>query len=110
MSCIWMHFVSFFFFKQKTSYDMRISDWSSDVCSSDLLRKFVLRSTTELFDFALGRLSAGAMHSKLTHLRECARALGKHQYLRNLPSPLAPTQLMKEIGRASCRARVCHNV
>src|SRR3546814_3871161 len=29
-------FVMFFFFKQKTAYDMRISDWSSDVCSSDL--------------------------------------------------------------------------
>src|SRR3546814_9302998 len=28
----------FFFFKQKTAYEMRISDWSSDVCSSDLLR------------------------------------------------------------------------
>src|SRR3546814_5980784 len=30
-------FVVFFFFKQKTAYEMRISDWSSDVCSSDLL-------------------------------------------------------------------------
>src|SRR3546814_12720218 len=29
----------FFFFKQKTAYDMRISDWSSDVCSSDLDRR-----------------------------------------------------------------------
>src|SRR3546814_3333750 len=28
----------FFFFKQKTAYEMRISDWSSDVCSSDLAR------------------------------------------------------------------------
>src|SRR3546814_1582907 len=28
---------NFFFFKQKTAYEMRISDWSSDVCSSDLL-------------------------------------------------------------------------
>src|SRR3546814_5855233 len=28
--------VLFFFFKQKTAYEMRISDWSSDVCSSDL--------------------------------------------------------------------------
>src|SRR3546814_2810657 len=27
---------AFFFFKQKTAYEMRISDWSSDVCSSDL--------------------------------------------------------------------------
>src|SRR3546814_2320446 len=31
----------FFFFKQKTAYEMRISDWSSDVCSSDLLALFV---------------------------------------------------------------------
>src|SRR3546814_13787379 len=32
-----MLLVSFFFFKQKTAYEMRISDWSSDVCSSDLV-------------------------------------------------------------------------
>src|SRR3546814_1935524 len=32
-----MLFVCIFFFKQKTAYEMRISDWSSDVCSSDLL-------------------------------------------------------------------------
>src|SRR3546814_7304500 len=31
-----LRIVSFFFYKQKTAYDMRISDWSSDVCSSDL--------------------------------------------------------------------------
>src|SRR3546814_3298772 len=29
----------FFFFKQKTAYEMRISDWSSDVCSSDLKKR-----------------------------------------------------------------------
>src|SRR3546814_21076217 len=51
-------FLSIFFFKQKTAYEMRISDWSSDVCSSDLglasstqLRR---RQTTE-------RQSAGLM-------------------------------------------------
>src|SRR3546814_416992 len=33
-----LRFVVFFFFKQKTAYEMRISDWSSDVCSSDLTR------------------------------------------------------------------------
>src|SRR3546814_4728524 len=32
--CCWL---LFFFFKQKTAYEMRISDWSSDVCSSDLV-------------------------------------------------------------------------
>src|SRR3546814_3106063 len=35
-SCVDVFF--FFFFKQKTAYEMRISDWSSDVCSSDLKR------------------------------------------------------------------------
>src|SRR3546814_5736794 len=35
ISCIFYVSV-FFFFKQKTAYEMRISDWSSDVCSSDL--------------------------------------------------------------------------
>src|SRR3546814_5506329 len=36
-----MWYVVFFFFKQKTAYELRISDWSSDVCSSDLLgRRF----------------------------------------------------------------------
>src|SRR3546814_7120091 len=37
--CVWrMGLVDIvFFFKQKTAYEMRISDWSSDVCSSDLL-------------------------------------------------------------------------
>src|SRR3546814_13485763 len=36
MMCLVMFF---FFFKQKTAYEMRISDWSSDVCSSDLRRR-----------------------------------------------------------------------
>src|SRR3546814_7926012 len=33
VKCLWC----IFFFKQKTAYEMRISDWSSDVCSSDLV-------------------------------------------------------------------------
>src|SRR3546814_1809850 len=35
--CSFMCFYTCFFFKQKTAYEMRISDWSSDVCSSDLV-------------------------------------------------------------------------
>src|SRR3546814_17755398 len=44
----------FFFFKQKTAYEMRISDWSSDVCSSDLLAGLapdvkIAREITDVF-------------------------------------------------------------
>src|SRR3546814_9510217 len=35
----------FFFFKQKTAYEMRISDWSSDVCSSDLVIRLALSAS-----------------------------------------------------------------
>src|SRR3546814_10747312 len=38
----------FFFFKQKTAYEMRISDWSSDVCSSDLRAEQDLRDAVRL--------------------------------------------------------------
>src|SRR3546814_4903929 len=37
LTCLYIMLIVFFFFKQKTAYEMRISDWSSDVCSSDLL-------------------------------------------------------------------------
>src|SRR3546814_9703509 len=37
ISCMLYYVLCFFFFKQKTAYEVRISDWSSDVCSSDLV-------------------------------------------------------------------------
>src|SRR3546814_10097783 len=40
--CFGLSLLFFFFFKQKTAYEMRISDWSSDVCSSDLDRSYVI--------------------------------------------------------------------
>src|SRR3546814_12108701 len=40
MCCIFSYHI-IFFFKQKTAYEMRISDWSSDVCSSDLSHRAV---------------------------------------------------------------------
>src|SRR3546814_8613515 len=39
-----------FFFKQKTAYDMRISDWSSDVCSSDLVAQASKAIVAEAFE------------------------------------------------------------
>src|SRR3546814_6895068 len=49
-SCAFSAFFWLFFFKQKTAYEMRISDWSSDVCSSDLPygRKRALEIATTL--------------------------------------------------------------
>src|SRR3546814_1444214 len=44
----------FFFFKQKTAYEMRISDWSSDVCSSDLCRPPAKTPPPLLCDAAVG--------------------------------------------------------
>src|SRR3546814_1595148 len=49
----------FFFFKQKTAYEMRISDWSSDVCSSDLLWLLV-RAERRYLDAAAASTVSGA--------------------------------------------------
>src|SRR3546814_6221956 len=72
----------FFFFKQKTAYEMRISDWSSDVCSSDLLARnpavpcFVAQPDRHPFVVEIplgGELEGVEGH----HLREClARGRG----------------------------------
>src|SRR3546814_20400290 len=71
----------FFFFKQKTAYEMRISDWSSDVCSSDL-------------DHAI--VGAGT-----------SGALGTGNVTINSGTLAATRNFAAEIGRASCRERVC---
>src|SRR3546814_2031482 len=54
----------FFFFKQKTAYEMRISDWSSDVCSSDLVRVKV--SDAPMVFLSLMRQSAAALASRIS--------------------------------------------
>src|SRR3546814_20381483 len=50
--------VAVFFSRQKTEYEMRISDWSSDVCSSDLTR-YVARDVSTLYRAAQDRLDRG---------------------------------------------------
>src|SRR3546814_7536425 len=54
----------FFFFKQKTAYEMRISDWSSDVCSSDLHDHFGARRELQPhIECACGQLIAEAQQA-----------------------------------------------
>src|SRR3546814_4402804 len=70
----------FFFFKQKTAYEMRISDWSSDVCSSDLLRRLVVDGAEGLrpagfrglrhADLALRRARAVVLDGAEVHVDE----------------------------------------
>src|SRR3546814_6213468 len=64
-------FVIFFFFKQKTAYEMRISDWSSDVCSSDLdLGDAADRAAPARHLERPGRGHIGARHAGVRHQAE----------------------------------------
>src|SRR3546814_8426035 len=85
-------FLFIFFFKQKTAYEMRISDWSSDVCSSDL---FI--GVEHLTDRELEKLLDQLEHDFGGTLAPASRT---HQGLR----------IRLQIGRASCRERVCQYV
>src|SRR3546814_13354487 len=59
----------FFFFKQKTAYEMRISDWSSDVCSSDLRVKIASLRLQSLAPDMHGPRPNGAEAVPLTYLK-----------------------------------------
>src|SRR3546814_9279417 len=102
MFCLFL----FFFFKQKTAYEMRISDWSSDVCSSDLqgigLVLLVLIFAMMLYPVSL---KVAATRSELTRIeRDIVRARDNIRYLE---SELAVRASMRQqIGSASCRERV----
>src|SRR3546814_9835130 len=90
--CLRLSCCIFFFFKQKTAYEMRISDWSSDVCSSDLIAIDVRRAREvphdELVEQISDRLSKAI--GLIPDVHECIH--------------------LEEIGRASCRERVCQYV
>src|SRR3546814_7157936 len=89
-----------FFFKQKTAYEMRISDWSSDVCSSDLLEVILVRP--EPGDGVIRRFVADDALGD--DIRLIVRILHRFQ-------PDDDTLgIIIQIGRASCRERVCQYV
>src|SRR3546814_9736020 len=90
-------FVCFFFFKQKTAYEMRISDWSSDVCSSDLIEP-------------VPKISS----DRINRAREWPPTLCEDEPVFAVFAKLHDSSLSgvedMEIGRASCRERVCQYV
>src|SRR3546814_18479694 len=86
--------VVFFFYEQKTVYEVRISDWSSDVCSSDLNPALL----TSADGFVL-----------LVHHEDFPEISGKVVMFTQIVDHL-PNRHIFEIGRASCRERVCQYV
>src|SRR3546814_2055309 len=75
------HYVYFFFFKQKTAYEMRISDWSSDVCSSDLMIK--LRNLVTLRQIGIEIILAVEARPRVD------LGLDRHARAHSLPDALA---------------------
>src|SRR3546814_4159305 len=100
----------FFFFKQKTAYEMRISDWSSDVCSSDLAVGVYL-------PYRPSRIAIPCASAHPTALVESI-AMGsitapRPSYVPKLPAGVVDKRVLsdaQQIGRASCRERVCQYV
>src|SRR3546814_1334336 len=110
--------MKFLFFKQKTAYELRISDWSSDVCSSDLqgLHHFFQPRPFKDFIQAVERqVDAVIGHAALREIiganpfRSVART--DHRLARARTLVRQPLALQfEQIGRASCRERVCQYV
>src|SRR3546814_1418550 len=99
----------FFFFKQKTAYEMRISDWSSDVCSSDLGDENSAQDVGA-FNAAVASLqeATGACVVVVHHSgkNKAAGARGSSALLGAIDTEIE----IDAIGRASCRERVCQYV
>src|SRR3546814_6379743 len=106
-------FVSFFFVKQKTAYELRISDCSSDVCSSDLpTPRFVDQAGIggdSVEQTRFGQFGdfpyIGGVDEKLHGAAPWIRFGGCYT-----PSRYREAIPIREIGRATCRERVCQYV
>src|SRR3546814_4452469 len=96
----------FVFFKQKTAYELRISDWSSDVCSSDLSAIAAAWGTREAdYFFAFVLIPVGLSVIFGRDFRREARLAEDRSLLERRAE-----EVLSQIGRASCRERVCQYV
>src|SRR3546814_11307482 len=122
-----------FFFKQNTAYEMRMSDWSSDVCSSDLLEAFgehidergvdivdALAVTAQLVVHRAGGSSCSrhAWHRDggtgkpkvVAKIGQRGQGSARHDCRNPSASRGSPGRARPEIGRAPCRGRVWWSV
>src|SRR3546814_2322985 len=117
-----MKFFSVFFFKQKTAYEMRISDLSSDVCSSDLLavdgevvegrsavdQSLVTGEPMPVDRQAGDKVIGGTINGTGTLLVRVT-AVGADRFLQRVAREVEDARAVK-IGRAAWRERVCQYV
>src|SRR3546814_10828719 len=94
-----------FFFKQKTAYEMRISDWSSDVCSSDLCEPLLKRGGVVLQFPNVGRKPIDSGASEI--LDAPVRQRDLEHYSMACGSKDRRQIAQPKIGRASWRERGC---
>src|SRR3546814_10233253 len=100
---------SFVFFKQKTAYEMRISDWSSDVCSSDLQPRVSPRPDDPAL-FLQGLLEGVAAVEALGYRRLAELGAPPARRVISVGGGASNAAWSAKIGRASCRERVCQYV
>src|SRR3546814_6461508 len=108
--CVFCFVFLFFFFKQKTAYEMRISDWSADVCSSDLTtagsaptgrwRRCCARTASRHSSTSPATISTSKPRCSTWPPAMCCGGLAAGCL--TLPRSLTGSA---EIGRASCRER-----
>src|SRR3546814_15189045 len=105
----------FFFFKQKSAYEMRISDWSSDVCSSDLSAGLAVWRRCRRHggepvaaDRALRRQRKAGRTDRASDAKQPSACGAERGFARD--DPVSWTRQPCQIGRASCRESGCQYV
>src|SRR3546814_6078096 len=105
----------FFFFKQKTAYEMRISDWSSDVCSSDLHASSG-RICGSVGSRSVSSLTHGLRYLKRRRIGRCPGSVVPPPLSRNLRAftvcvkrltPSVASDQVRRDRKSACRERVC---
>src|SRR3546814_4167887 len=118
LCCIFVCLLFFFFFRQMTAYELRISDWSSDVCSSDLpaTNFYLARHVGDVFYGNVGAVDRldftviGPAVNEASRISGMCRSLDQQVVLSSAFAAEAKASRDRQTGRASWRERVCQSV
>src|SRR3546814_18532219 len=112
---VWVEYC--FFFNQKTAYGMRIRDWSSDVCSSDLVELAAQCRPLDLADRPIAALrvveavalDGGALHFLGDRVQLCARLLERELHVAGTLGPVHPHEGLARRAADREEAEVAHD-